>query len=227
MGGEPIQSSEVARWTQAETIIGIYGPAECAQALSFIHLGTQTPNNHVGFSFGARTWLVQPGCPDRLAAIGTIGELLIEGPTVSKGYCGDAGKAAASYIQAPQWLSRGSPMHPGRHGTLYKTGDVLRYNSDGSLQFIGRKDTMIKLRGQRIELAEVEYHVRASIHDPGLCNGIAAEIIIPQNSTSPILAVFLCLAKEGDAEPRGQDTHFKLGRILDGLEERLSERVPQ
>jgi non-ribosomal peptide synthetase component F len=125
MGGEPIQSTEVSRWTQAENIIGIYGPAECAQALSFIRLSTKTRNNQVGHSFGAKTWLVQPGCPDRLAAIGTIGELLIEGPTVSKGYFGDPDKTAAAYIQDPLWLTHGAPGHPGRHARLYKTGEYL------------------------------------------------------------------------------------------------------
>jgi amino acid adenylation domain-containing protein len=227
MGGEPIQSTEVSRWTQAETIIGIYGPAECAQALSFARLSANTRNSHVGYSFGARTWLVQPGYPDRLAAIGTIGELLIEGPTVSNGYFGDPEKTTAAYIRDPVWLPRGAPGYSGRHGTLYKTGDLLRYNSDGSLDFIGRKDGMIKLRGQRIELGEVEYHVRSSLHDPSLCDGIAAEIIVPQNSSSPILAVFVSLSKEGGVFESEEDTRSKLVRVMEGLEEKISQRVPQ
>jgi non-ribosomal peptide synthetase component F len=49
MGGEPIQTTEVARWKQAETIIGIYGPAEVAQATSFIRLTERTRNNQVGW----------------------------------------------------------------------------------------------------------------------------------------------------------------------------------
>lgn len=225
MGGEPIHSTDVARWTQVETVIGIYGPAECAQALSFTLFTTKTQNNHVGYPFGARTWLVQPGCPDRLAAIGTIGELLIEGPTVSKGYFRDPEKTKAAYIQDPAWLLHGAPGHIGRHGTLYKTGDLLRYNSDGSLDFIGRKDGMIKLRGQRIELSEVEYHVRSCLHNPNLCDGIAAEIILPKNSASPILAVFVSLSK--GARESQEDTRSRLMRVLEGLEEKLSDRIPQ
>ncbi|KAH8821998.1 hypothetical protein F5884DRAFT_828155 [Xylogone sp. PMI_703] len=226
MGGEPIQSVEVSRWTQAETVIGIYGPAECAQALSFVRLSTKTQNGYVGHSFGANTWLVQPGHPDRLAPIGAVGELLIEGPTVSKGYFGDPDKTKAAYIRDPAWLPRGAPRHLGRYGILYKTGDLLRYNSDGSLGFIGRKDGMIKLRGQRIELGEVEYHVRASLSDPGLCNDIAAEIITPQNSTSPILAVFIALSQLRGLE--SEDViHARLMQVVDGLDDKLSERVPQ
>ncbi|KAB8269059.1 hypothetical protein BDV30DRAFT_251720 [Aspergillus minisclerotigenes] len=192
MGGEPIQRSEVVRWTQAEAIIGIYGPAECAQALSFVRLDSNCHNSHVGLPYGANMWLVQPGCPDRLAAIGAIGELLIEGPTVSKGYFGDLEKTTAAYIKDPSWLLQGTPGHPGRSGTLYRTGDLLRYNSDGSFDFIGRKDGMIKLRGQRIELAEVEYHVRVCLEDASVYDGVAAEIIRPQNS-NPLLAVFISL----------------------------------
>ncbi|KAL6790347.1 hypothetical protein GGI42DRAFT_365191 [Trichoderma sp. SZMC 28013] len=226
MGGEPIQASEISRWTQAETVIGIYGPAECAQALSFARLNSKTRNNHVGNPFGARTWLVQPDRPDRLAAIGTIGELMIEGPTVSKGYFGDTNKTKAAYIQDPAWLSLGAGQHPGRHGTLYKTGDLLRYNSDGSMDFLGRKDGLIKLRGQRIELAEVEYHVRSCLGDPSLCDGIAAEIIVPQNSTNPILAVFLSLSEENTIQLK-EDVQSRLGRVMEGLEEKLWDRVPQ
>lgn len=143
MGGEPILGREVARWTTTmapagnkRSIIGIYGPAECAQALSFVRLGgLDTLDSNVGFSYGARTWLVEPGRPDRLAAIGTIGELVIEGPTVSRGYFGDPEKTAMAYIQSPPWLTaresaRSTSTNDRR---LYVTGDLLRYNSDGSL----------------------------------------------------------------------------------------------
>lgn len=228
MGGEPICTTDAERWVQAETIIGIYGPAECAQALSFVHLGKGTPNNRVGHSFGANTWLVQPGRPDRLAAIGAVGELLIEGPTVSKGYFGNDDKTNASYLKDPEWLVRGIPgVKEGRRGTLYKTGDLLSYNSDGSLDFIGRKDTMIKLRGQRIELEEVEYHVRASLNDLSLFDGIAAEIITPGNATSALLAVFFSLRRNESMNSDVENLNFLFAQALEGLEETLSQKLPQ
>ncbi|KAJ5372305.1 AMP-dependent synthetase/ligase [Penicillium concentricum] len=225
MGGEPIPTTEIARWKQAEAIIGIYGPAECAQALTFTLLYPHGRNNHVGYSYGARTWLVQPGCPDRLAPIGAVGELLIEGPTVSRGYFNDSEKTATAYIKNPPWLLQGAPSLPGRQATLYKTGDLLRYNSDGSLDFLGRKDGMVKLRGQRIELAEVEYHIRSNLRHPDLFYGLAAEIITPNNS-SPILAVFVALSPTGE-EQSEEDTLSKLTRFVDGLEDRLSSCLPQ
>lgn len=228
MGGEPIRTTDAERWTQAETVIGIYGPAECAQALSFVILGKDAANNCVGHSYGANTWLVQPGRPDRLAAIGAIGELLIEGPTVSRGYFGDKSKTNAAYIKELKWLLSGVPgAKNGRRSTLYKTGDLLSYNSDRSLNFIGRKDTMIKLRGQRIELEEVEHHVRAGLKDASVFEGIAAEIITPQNATNALLAVFCSLRKNESMKSGTQDVDSFLAHALEGLEETLSQNLPQ
>ncbi|KAH8836442.1 putative NRPS-like protein biosynthetic cluster [Pyricularia oryzae] len=147
MGGEPIQSVEVARWTQAKTIIGIYGPAECAQALTFALLSPTTRNNHVGRPYGANVWLVEPGRPDCLAGVGTTAELAIEGPTLSRGYFGDPPRSAAAYVESPSWLSRGAEGHAPRRAMIYITGDLARYGADGSLDFIGRKDALVKLRG--------------------------------------------------------------------------------
>lgn len=113
MGGEPIPSSEVSRWTQAERIIGIYGPAECTPALSIVLLSAKTRSQHVGNSFNARTWLVEPDRPDRLAAIGIIGELLVEGPTISTGYFNSPNQTTAAFIHNPSWLLQGAPRHPG------------------------------------------------------------------------------------------------------------------
>lgn len=85
---------------------------------------------------------------------------------------------------------------------------------------------MIKLRGQRVELGEVEHHVRFNLGDLSRCEGIAAEIIVPRNSHNPILAIFINLSREEINEPN-QDTQSKLMRAVEGLEERLSERLPQ
>ena len=228
MGGEPILNHEACRWTQAENIVGMYGPAECAQAVSIHPIGADSPNNHVGYAFGARSWLVQPGHPDRLAAIGAIGELLIEGPTIAQEYLGDPERTAAAFIDAPKWLRRGAPGHQGRTSRLYKTGDLLRYNSDGTFTFISRRDGMVKLRGQRIELSEIECHVRSSLQDPSLCDAIAAEMITPRDTESPLIAVFVSLVEmKGASDMSKQDMQAKLRLALKGVEERLSECLPQ
>ncbi|KAL8670383.1 MAG: hypothetical protein Q9168_005078, partial [Polycauliona sp. 1 TL-2023] len=232
IGGEPILNLEVARWTHQANVLGIYGPAECAQgAVSIDPVHAKSPNNHVGRAFGARFWLVQPGRPDRLAAIGAVGEVLIEGPTLAKGYLGDLAKTRAAFLDAPDWLRRGLPgRQEGRASRLYKTGDLLHYNSDGTYTFVGRKDGMIKLRGQRIELSEIECRVRSSLHDSSLCDGIAAEMITPQDTKTPMIAVFVSLVGiKTMLEDRSTRDMMKtkLQFAMRGVDQRLSESLPR
>ncbi|GIZ45626.1 hypothetical protein CKM354_000878400 [Cercospora kikuchii] len=225
MGGEPIPATEISRWRQVESVVGIYGPAECAQALCFIDLTRESPSKHVGRSFGARTWLVEPGRVDRLAPIGAVGELVIEGPAVAMGYWKDEDTTNASFVACPAWLAERN----GNASRVYKTGDLLRYNAeDGTLIFVGRKDQMVKLRGQRIELSEVEHHVQKLLRaHTALCKSVAAEIITPCNSKAPILAMFLALADQNVASHDRLDRTFRLTRALEEVEEDLVEVLPQ
>ncbi|KAL8950907.1 MAG: hypothetical protein Q9222_003085 [Ikaeria aurantiellina] len=229
IGGEPILTHEVSRWTQVENVLGIYGPAECAQgAVSIDPIDATSPNNHVGRSFGACFWLVQPGRPDRLAAIGAIGELLIEGPTLAREYLGDPDRTATAFIDAPKWLRRDESGHLGRASRLYQTGDLLRYNSDGTFTFIGRKDGMVKLRGQRIELSEIESHVRSNLHDPNMIDTLAAEMITPRDAESPIIVVFVSLvALKGASGASTPGRKAALRQALQGIDGRLSESLPR
>jgi acyl-coenzyme A synthetase/AMP-(fatty) acid ligase len=95
------------------------------------------------------------------------------------------------------------------------------------MDFIGRKDSLIKLRGQRIELAEVEYHVRSCLgDDASLYHGIAAEIIIPQNSNSPLLAIFASLAGNAVNQSEVQDAQAQSMQRFEQMERKLSDRVP-
>lgn len=116
---------------------------------------TTDPAN-IGRAVGGLCWIVDDQDYNRLVPIGATGELLIEGPILARGYLNNPEKTAEVFVESPAW---GLKNHSGRPRRLYKTGDLARYNSDGSIQFIGRKDTQVKLRGQRIELGEIEHHI--------------------------------------------------------------------
>ncbi|OEV05742.1 non-ribosomal peptide synthetase [Streptomyces oceani] len=75
----------------------------------------------------------------------TPGELYIAGAGLAEGYLGDKAKTEARFIN-----------HPGTGERLYRTGDLGRYLPDGVIEFLGREDFQVKVRGHRIELAEVE-----------------------------------------------------------------------
>jgi len=83
-------------------------------------------------------------CPDDIA-----GELYIGGAGVAQGYWRDDARTQTSF-----------PQHPDTGERLYRTGDLGRYRADGSIEFLGRRDTQVKLSGYRVELGEVEAMAR-------------------------------------------------------------------
>ncbi|OJD27838.1 hypothetical protein ACJ73_00758 [Blastomyces percursus] len=152
LGGESITSSDIALWHKKVCLICAYGPAECT-VVANVQPHVTEPGN-IGFSFGGSCWIVDRDNHNCLAAIGTIGELLIGGPIVSRGYLKRPEQTAAAFITSPEWASEFGISSEHR---FYKTGDLARYSSDGSIVYIGRKDTQVKVHGQRVELGEIEH----------------------------------------------------------------------
>ena len=151
LGGEAVSLRDVERWWDNVRIINTYGPSECT-ATSTVNSTASSPEEatRLGSGAGLVTWVVDPRNHDNLLPLGCIGELVLEGPLVGRGYLNNMEKTAEVFIQDPAWLLQGASGRPGRHGRLYKTGDLVRYNEDGSLTFVSRKDTQVKIRGQRI-----------------------------------------------------------------------------
>jgi amino acid adenylation domain-containing protein len=79
---------------------------------------------------------------------GASGELYVGGDSLGRGYVGRSDLTADSFVP--------DPFGPEPGGRLYRTGDLCRYLSDGSIEFLGRRDGQVKVRGHRIELGEVE-----------------------------------------------------------------------
>lgn len=218
LGGEALTHDDLALWTPHVTTINCYGPSECSVGTVYWKAPSSIPSKiPIGKGYGVSTWVVDPQSSERLSPLGTIGELYLEGPLVGQGYYMDDEKTAASFIRSPSWLCRGSPNNaiPGREGRLYKTGDLVRYDAvDGSLLFVGRKNTQVKLRGQRIELAEVEHHLRHALVDVSMDASLIAEVVTPEVTGRPVLVAFI----ESDPAP--------ISRISNYLENTMSERVP-
>ncbi|KAL7629849.1 hypothetical protein AAE478_001372 [Parahypoxylon ruwenzoriense] len=192
LGGEAISAGDAASWSRTTKVINAYGPSECTVGCAVNgDVGAENHKEHVsiGRGVGGTLWIIDPADHHRLVPIGAVGELLVEGPIVGPGYLNDPEKTAAAFINDPKWLLAGSQQHPGRQGRLYKTGDLVRYDNDGTIVFVGRGDQQVKLRGQRIELAEIEYNMRDKL-PPG--TRVAAEVIRPGGLTSePTLVAFI------------------------------------
>ncbi|KAJ5372589.1 acetyl-CoA synthetase-like protein [Penicillium concentricum] len=167
-----------------------YGMTEWGGILSAQNPGTRDTMN-IGEAFLGSIWLVDTDDHTQLVPVGAVGELLIEGPYLAHGYLDDEEKTAEAFVVDPVWLRqfRGDACPQRR---LYKTGDLAKYEPDGTLRYVSRKDNQVKLRGYRIELEEVEYHLRqcwdGMEHDAVLL----ADVVVPaENSASPSLMAFI------------------------------------
>jgi amino acid adenylation domain-containing protein len=153
LGGEPIRMSAFRDWLAlpqtACRIVNSYGPTECTDVVSY----------HINTDNAAETLPIgKPVCNTQLYILddqhhllpeGVIGELCVAGTGVGLGYLG-----------RPELNAKVFQPNPFGDGQLYRTGDLARYWPDGNIEYIGRKDFQIKLRGLRIELGEIEHALR-------------------------------------------------------------------
>ena len=186
--GEPCTIDDTERWWNHVELINAYGPAECTAHSVINNTADIKTATRIGKGAGVNTWIVDPADHNKLVPIGMTGELLLEGALLGLGYLGDSAKTKAAFVQNPSWLLAGSIECTGRSGTLYKTGDLARYTENGELIYVGRKDTQVKVNGQRVELAEVEYWAQRCIPNVKVA---VAEVVSPTGKNAArVLAVF-------------------------------------
>ncbi|KAJ5406970.1 acetyl-CoA synthetase-like protein [Penicillium sp. CMV-2018d] len=186
--GEKLTAGNMTTWAQAVHLINSYGPAETTvQSVCNSGLAADTDPRNIGHALGSNVWLVDPGDHNLLVPIGAVGEMVIEGPIVSRGYLKDIDKTAAVFISPPDWLP--AARRNDTQNRLYKTGDLARLGSDGSLTFLGRDDAQVKLRGQRIELEEVEFHLKRQL--PTSVGVVVEMVSLKGGGDSSLLAAFL------------------------------------
>ncbi|MBK3774258.1 amino acid adenylation domain-containing protein [Azospirillum brasilense] len=139
----------------------------------------------------------------RPVPVGAVGELYIGGAGLAAGYVGRPGLTAQRFVADPF-----STAPFGSGGRLYRTGDLVRWTGDGQIDFIGRADHQIKVRGYRIEIPEVE----AALHRlPGVSGAL---VVAEAVNGSHRLIAYCTLAEGSDRTSRD---------LLHGLRERLPD----
>lgn len=122
-----------------------YGPTENSVNTTVYELTPECDEILIGRPI-SNTKCYVVGKDNRLMPIGVPGELCIAGRGLSQGYVNRADLTRAKFVD--------NPFEPGT--SMYKTGDLARWNEEGNLEFLGRVDRQIKLKGYRIELDEIE-----------------------------------------------------------------------
>lgn len=223
--GECYKEEIIRRLKGKVRLLNSYGPAET----QFTHLRYVDNDDETSrtLTIGplldtAICVLVDPSNHDHLVPIGGVGEVLVASTTLARGYLNDEEKTRSAFITNPAWAAKLGFQDR----IFYKTGDLLRYNVgsfDGQSDFVGRKDTQIKIRGQRVEVGEVEHHL-ARI--PGLALSI---VVFPnQGCFSGQLVAVVQLGKSNSprvsAESITIDTDQPLS--IDTLRKHLSKTLP-
>lgn len=148
VGGEPFSAALTSEWAPGRRFINGYGPAEATvEVVAKVCEGfweTSPPigralANHRAHVLDERMREVPPGIP---------GELYVGGPGVARGYLGRAALTGQMFVP--------DPFHGTAGSRLYRTGDLVSRLPSGDMQYLGRVDRQVKIRGMRVELGEVE-----------------------------------------------------------------------
>ncbi|MDP5209828.1 non-ribosomal peptide synthetase [Microbulbifer sp. 2205BS26-8] len=157
IGGDQVARDALSRWFSRSgylpRLVNIYGPTETTVNAT-VHepepdspelwdsIGKAIPHTHIYI-------LDERANP---VPVGVTGELYIAGAGVSRGYWNHPDLTHKCFLP--------DPFSANKDARMYKTGDLVRWNSNGSIAFLGRKDNQVKMRGFRIELGEVEAALR-------------------------------------------------------------------
>lgn len=155
LGGEAIALRRLQKWRESShfhaEIVNTYGPTECSDVVAFSRLKQREASVDAPVPLGkpiANTQLFILDEHLHLLPVGAIGELFVGGSGLGAGYLNDPALTLARFPAHP------FSTKPGER--LYQTGDLARYLADGTIEFLGRRDHQIKLRGFRIEPGEIE-----------------------------------------------------------------------
>lgn len=175
VGGERMDPDAYRRWQSRWTtlLVHVYGLTECTVTSTMYHgvLPAESTVVPIGTPIDGCTVTID-------SRGGEPGEIVIGGPLVGRGYFGDEDATARHFV-------------PTADGLVYRTGDSGQI-VDGQLEFLGRRDTQLKVRGHRIEVASIE---QALARCPGI--GGAAVVVDPITPTSLVAVVLLNRRRDG------------------------------
>lgn len=224
LGGEALRPAVCRAWLQRfpeVPIMNAYGPTECADDVCHHVVTTPPSDDTTAMPIGrplANTQLyvaveTEPGHL-RARGPGEQGELFVGGVPVGLGYINDREKAAAAFLEV---------VSPWGRETLYRTGDLVEITADGLLIYRGRTDRQVKVRGQRIELDEIEAVL--STH-PAVRHCAARMAVLGQQSAVVAREVLVDVASAMTGELIGYVEPLEATLTAAEVVEFLSERLP-
>ncbi|OAA52947.1 AMP-dependent synthetase/ligase [Cordyceps fumosorosea ARSEF 2679] len=196
--GEPLASRITPLFDTPARLFSWYGASECpVVSLGPLRRETWAPSQ-IGSRRPGNCWVQSTDDPTILCRFGEVGELLVESAMLTSGYLGMERRTEEAFSVDPAWLCRGSGRVAGRRGRLYRTGDLVRNNRDGTLDFVGRRDSVVKICGQRVDTHLVEQSVWDVLRETHTASEVGAvDLVVEAIDVKGDLSV-ACFAVVGD-----------------------------
>ncbi|KAF8572689.1 acetyl-CoA synthetase-like protein [Ramaria rubella] len=176
VAGEILTPAVRDTWAAAVCLVNAYGPTEAGVSVTALRgVTSSTECSNIGWGFGLNSVYV---LDERLRPVplGCVGELFIGGPQLARGYLNNPTETTRVFLS--------NPFLPG--AVMYATGDLVRRSpQDDSITFLDRRDTQIKIRGQRVEAGEIEAVLQAT------SNSITNAAVIKVNAGHDALIAYL------------------------------------
>ncbi|MGC9440531.1 amino acid adenylation domain-containing protein, partial [Streptomyces sp. WG5] len=201
IGGESCPPDLVRRWSADHELVNGYGTTECSVATTLTEPLTALDGGPVQVPIGTPVAEVQVFVLDDALApvpVGTAGELYVTGPGLARGYVELPGLTAERFVACP-FDAPGARM--------YRTGDVVRWNADGQLEFLHRVDDQVKIRGFRVEPGEAEEALRRH-------PAVAQAVVLPLTHTTGDTRLVAYAVPAPDAEVTPASLRADLQEVL-------------
>ncbi|KAL4880999.1 hypothetical protein BJY04DRAFT_218520 [Aspergillus karnatakaensis] len=199
-GGEVLTEDVNDKWCDRVTLFNVYGPTEASVACVISNrTGVRGTGHILGRAVGGTCWVVNPEDVSQRVAPDEIGELVIAGPILARGYFRDVEKTETSFVRLRSTGER-----------VYRTGDLASMDEAGVISYHGRKDLEIKIRGQRINIAEVEQAI--------LQCEVVDNVVVEYPVSGPCakrLTAIVCTGQGPDAESQLTVDWFSRAQRLD------------
>jgi len=202
VSGEALAPSHVRQFNDilgtriGARLTNLYGPTEATVDVSYYDCPPHNDFEKVPIGrpiHNTRLYVMRDG---RQVAVGEAGELCIAGVGLARGYLNNQALTAEKFVD--------NPGNPGER--IYRTGDVARWLPDGNIEYLGREDHQIKIRGLRIELGEIENTIRD-------CPGVTDCVCVARKYSENVILIIAYLVCRSEVE-------------IDGLKQYLKKYLP-
>ncbi len=190
IGGEVCPPALVKRWSwPGRTVFNSYGPTEATVTATLGRVSPEKPVT-IGRPLPTYSIVILDLLRDEPVGLGAAGEIGIAGVGLAEGYLNRPELNAAKFI--PDFLA----LANNPTGRIYRSGDLGRINGDGEIEYLGRIDTQVKLRGYRVELTEIE---SVLLEIPEIAQA-AVRTLAPEPGVTELVAYYS--VKRGAAAPQ-------------------------